>query len=154
MRIEYLADHLSMLPTVARWHHEEWDLARPDATLERRISRLQQWCGRQCIGSTFVAIVGDTPVGCASLVAHDMETRTDLTPWLAGVYVVPECRRQGYGSALANRVASEAKTLAVERLYLYTPDQEHFYARLGWSVLEQCQYRAQDVLIMELRLAA
>ncbi|NIR46808.1 MAG: hypothetical protein GWN99_20570 [Gemmatimonadetes bacterium] len=55
---------------------------------------------------------------------------------------------------MANRAADEARQLAVEHLYLYTPDQQHLYARLGWSVVERCQYRAQDVVIMELRLAA
>ncbi|MHC4065329.1 MAG: GNAT family N-acetyltransferase [Planctomycetota bacterium] len=154
MQIEYLADHLPLLPIVAKWHHEEWDRSRPDATVEERIARLQQWCGRRCIGTTFIALVGDAPVGCASLVAHDMRTQMELTPWLGGVYVAPDHRRQGIGSALVTRAVDEARKLSVERLYLYTADQERFYARLGWSVVEQCQYRGQGVVVMTLQLAA
>ena len=70
-------------------------------------------------------------VGSASLIAQDMDTRPELSPWLASVYVAAEHRRQGIGSALVRRVAQEAAALGVETLYLFTPDQEHFYARLG-----------------------
>jgi N-acetylglutamate synthase-like GNAT family acetyltransferase len=78
----------------------------------------------------------------------------ELTPWLGGVYVAPDHRRQGIGSALVTRAVDEARKLSVERLYLYTADQERFYARLGWSVVEQCQYRGQGVVVMTLQLAA
>lgn len=154
MPIVYLADHLSLLPTLATWHHEEWDRSRPGATVEGRIARLREWCGRGSIGTTFVALARDAPVGCASLVAHDMETRMDLTPWLAGVYVAPEHRRQGIGSGLVTRVVDEARKLGVERLYLYTPDKERFYTGLGWSVVEECDYRGESVVLMTLQLSA
>jgi N-acetylglutamate synthase-like GNAT family acetyltransferase len=78
----------------------------------------------------------------------------ELTPWLGGVYVAPDHRRQGIGSALVVRAVDEASEISVERLYLYTPDQERFYTRLGWSVVEQCQYRGEDVVVMTLQLAA
>ena len=67
---------------------------------------------------------------------------------------MPEYRCRGYGSALVNRVADEARQLAVQDLTLYTPDQERFYARLGWFVLERCRYRTQRVAAMRLRLAS
>jgi GNAT superfamily N-acetyltransferase len=82
------------------------------------------------------------------LVANDMDTRKELTPWLAGVYVAPEHRRQGIGSALVARAVDCAERLGVPRLYLYTPGAERMYSRLGWSPMERVKYRGSDVLIM------
>jgi hypothetical protein len=36
----------------------------------------------------------------------------------------------------------------VRKLYLFTPDQEQFYARLGWLVIDHTEYRGQQVVIM------
>ena len=83
-----------------------------------------------------------------------MDTRPELSPWLASVYVAADHRRQGIGSALVRRVAEEAASLGVEALYLFTPDQERFYARLGWTVLERCTYRGYPQVVMTLSLAA
>lgn len=54
------------------------------------------------------------------LVANDMESRSDLTPWLAGVYVKAQHRGRGMGAALIARVIDEARALSVPRLYLCT----------------------------------
>jgi N-acetylglutamate synthase-like GNAT family acetyltransferase len=72
---------------------------------------------------------------------------------MASVYVTPERRRQGIGSALVVRIAEEARAMGIERLYLYTPDKEAFYKRLGWHTLEQTQYRGYLVSVMALSLA-
>jgi GNAT superfamily N-acetyltransferase len=95
-----------------------------------------------------VALEDGVLLGSAMLIASDMDTRLDLTPWLAGVYVVDAARGRGTGSALVRRVETEAAALGVGRLYLYTPDAMGFYARLGWSVEERCSYLGQDVAIM------
>jgi N-acetylglutamate synthase-like GNAT family acetyltransferase len=38
--------------------------------------------------------------------------------------------------------------MGITRLYLFTPDQEPFYARLGWTRLEQAEVRNTSVIIM------
>jgi N-acetylglutamate synthase-like GNAT family acetyltransferase len=88
------------------------------------------------------------------LVAHDMDTRMDLSPWLAGVFVAPEYRRHGMGAELVQRVIGDAAALGVQRLYLYTPGTEHFYSRLGWSLVERTSYRGADVAVMSYNCAA
>jgi N-acetylglutamate synthase-like GNAT family acetyltransferase len=79
-----------------------------------------------------------------------METRMNLSPWLAGVFVSPEQRRRGIGSALVQRVIEEATGLGVQRLYLYTPSAQQFYARRGWLLVERTSYRGVDVAVMSL----
>ncbi len=148
MLIDYLSDHLEFVDTLAQWHHKEWAYLRPGDTLEARITRLRADCGREEIPTVFVAVSGGTLLGSAMLIDHDMDTRMDLSPWLAGVFVAPDHRRQGIGSALVRRVVECATTLGVTRLYLYTPSAERLYSKLGWSALERTIYQGVNVMVM------
>ena len=159
MQIDYLVDHRSFIPALARWHHAQWSYLNPGDSVERRIKRLHKHLGAKQIPTTLVAYHmaedgSEIVLGSASLIAQDMDTRPELSPWLASVYVAAEQRRQGIGSSLVRRVTEEATALGIERLHLFTPDQEHFYARLGWSVVERCSYRGYPQVVMALSLAS
>jgi GNAT superfamily N-acetyltransferase len=82
---------------------------------------------------TFVLFDHDQPAGTAALVRTHLETRPDLTPWLAGLFVEPAFRRRGYGSALVREVEAFALAASVPILWLYTSTAEPFYLRLGWE---------------------
>jgi predicted N-acetyltransferase YhbS len=47
-----------------------------------------------------IAFSGQQAFGSAQLIAHDMDTRMELTPWLAGVYTAAEYRGRGIGIGL------------------------------------------------------
>lgn len=148
MQIEYLADHPELVERLVRLHFEQWGHLRPDESLDDRTLRLEACCGRGGVPSVLVALDAGALCGSAMLIANDMGTRPELTPWLAGVYVVETCRGRGIGSALVNRVQSEASALGVRRLYLYTPDAADFYEGMGWTVLERCEYLGNEVAVM------
>ncbi len=148
MRIEYLADFPDFIPTLARWHHRQWSHYNPGDTEQGRAERMRQDLGRRQIPTTFVALAGETLLGSASLVEHDMHDRRELSPWLASVFVAPTHRRQGVGSRLVERVVAEAGALGVKRLYLFTPDREAWYASLGWSLVERTSYMDHPAVIM------
>jgi GNAT superfamily N-acetyltransferase len=154
MRIEYLADHPEFVPVLANWHHQEWAYLRPGDTLEARTERLRGECGHEEIPTVFIALANGALLGSAMLLHHDMDTRMDLTPWLAGVFVAPDHRQRGIGSALVKRVVECAKSLGVKRLYLYTPSAERLYSQLGWSFLERTNYQGADVVVMSCDLPA
>jgi N-acetylglutamate synthase-like GNAT family acetyltransferase len=151
MTIEHLADHPDFLPTLAKWQHEEWGYLRTGDTVEARMARLQGSCERDRIPLTVVAHENGELFGSASLIPHDMDTRMELSPWLAGVFVAPEHRRKGVGAQLVRRIMAEAGALKVPVLYLYTVHSENFYANLGWSLQEHTGYRDQKVAIMTFR---
>jgi GNAT superfamily N-acetyltransferase len=152
MHIEYLADQPEFVGQLVRLHFEQWGQLHPDETLEERTLRLEACCGRGGVPSVLVALDAGALCGSAMLIANDMETRPELSPWLAGVYVVDTCRGSGIGSALVKRVESTASALGVRRLHLYTPDATDFYARLGWAVDERCEYLGNEVSVMSIRL--
>jgi N-acetylglutamate synthase-like GNAT family acetyltransferase len=151
MRIEYLADRPEALPTLARWKHAEWGHLRPGDTVEKRQARLAEMSKRDGIPLTVVALEDDEVLGSASLIENDMETRMELTPWLAGVYVGETYRRRGIGAELVRRIMSDAGKLKIPLLYLYTVHSERFYADLGWTFLERTSYLEQSVAIMTYR---
>ncbi|WP_235039990.1 GNAT family N-acetyltransferase [Vreelandella profundi] len=139
--------------TVAKWTFEAWGHLHPGLTLEEAIELTQAECGSAGVPSIFVAMKGELPVGTASLIADDMSTRRELTPWLASVFVVPEWRSKGIASALVQRVEAEVLENDMEHFYLYTPDQQALYGRLAWQEEETLEYRGETVTLMSRQLA-
>ncbi len=150
MYIAYIKDHPETLPVVARWIFDEWGDLCPGSTLETFIEHLQENCHDDQVPLTLIALLDGEVVGTASLIEYDMDTRHDLTPWLASVYVTPAQRGKGFGTKLVQAIVAKAREFKVPKLYLFTPDQEHFYRRLGWQPQEYTDYRGHNVVIMQI----
>ena len=136
------------LEIVAAWLFGEWGHLEAGRSLEETLERLRQRADRTKPPLTLVAMANDRPVGTASLTPWDMRTRPDLSPWLSSVFVDPESRGYGVGSRLVNAIEETARDLAIPTLYLFTPDRENFYRRLGWETMEWCEYRGEKVVLM------
>ena len=146
-----LKDEPENLEKLASWHQDEWSYLNPGENLAVRITRMQSYLNNEFIPSTFIA-KDKTLLGSAAIVSQDMKTEPPLTPWLASVFVRPENRKQGIGRKLVLHVMTQARKEGIDILYLYTPDQVSFYSKLGWSVLDERQYKGSDVTIMQVRL--
>ncbi|WP_227368894.1 GNAT family N-acetyltransferase [Halomonas sp. M20] len=142
--------HLSI---VGKWQYEQWGSLYPETSQEAWQEELHRECGARGVPAVFLALAEGRPIGTASLVKADMEVRRELTPWLASVFVLPEWRGQGVASRLVRRIEREAQEAGVTRLYLFTPDQQALYRRLGWKDKEALDYRGEWVTIMLRSLA-
>lgn len=136
-QIERLSADSPHIATLAGWSGVAWGHLNPGMTLNDAIERLRGQCSAGGVPSLFVAMHDGVPVGMASLVVDDMSDRPDLSPWLALVFVPPEWRGLGITSSLVRQVESEAQDSGVAWCYLYTPDQQALYARLGWQAAAQ-----------------
>jgi predicted N-acetyltransferase YhbS len=154
MRIELLADHRDALPTLAQWYYNEWSHFRPGWTVQDFADSIAERAHADRVPLTFVALEGQELIGTVCLDAHDMDTRRNLSPWLAGLYVKEEWRRQGIATSLVRAAESKAMELGIPTLYLYTPESEPFYSRRGWSLIERTVYHDCEVAIMEKKLVA
>jgi len=139
------------LPALAQWHHNEWTDLNPGQTLTQRIEKMQASLNDDFIPSTFVA-KDKTVLGSASILENDMETRPQLSPWLASVFVAPEHRNKGIGRQLVLHLMAQAKNQGIKTLYLFTPDKTDFYKKLGWQMYRLVQYREHQVSIMQTTL--
>jgi GNAT superfamily N-acetyltransferase len=155
IRIETAADHPELVPTIARWHWQEWGHADPGGSLAAWTDGLRRRTRRNGVSTTFVAFEADRPVGSVTLVENDMPDRGDfseLTPWVAGTFVVESARGRGVGTALTRHAVEQARRMDLERLYLYTSMAEAFYAKLGWTTIARTSYEGEDVAVMVLEL--
>src|SRR3954463_1643952 len=100
IEVSYLADHPALLEDLAPWLHAEWGWFTPGSTLESRRIKLREHLNREKLPLAVVAQANGVPLGIAALRAQDMDTRGELTPWLASVYVATTVRRQGLGARL------------------------------------------------------
>jgi predicted N-acetyltransferase YhbS len=148
VQIVFLVDYPEHLPKVAEWIFGEWGTASPGLTLEKTEVNFRNYLQRDALPLTLVALRDEKPVGTASLQPEDMTTRPELTPWLACVYVPLEERGKGIGSNVVAAAEGSARRLKIPALYLFTPDKEKFYSRLGWSLLEHTDYRNRNVVVM------
>ncbi|MBI1425431.1 MAG: GNAT family N-acetyltransferase [Gammaproteobacteria bacterium] len=148
MNIEYLADHKNVIPLLAQWFYDEWAYLHPGRTLADIERLIGERANTNKIPVALVAFEGQELLGTVCLKVHDMDTRLDLTPWLAGLYVAAPRRRQGIGARLVSAVEKKAQELGVDKLYLYTPESEGFYSRLGWQLKERTEYHGNPVTIM------
>ena len=148
MRIESIADHLDLVPLIARWHFNEWGHLDPAATLEGWTEGVRQRTSRDSIPMTYVALEHGELLGSVTLVEHDMSIHQDLSHWVAGVYVPLSHRHQGVASALVRHTVQQAALMGVQRLYLYTHSARELYEKLGWQVVAEDEYEGQSVTIM------
>lgn len=96
----------------------------------------------------FVLLAEGEPVGTVSLIACDLDTRTDLTPWLAGMYVAPHARERGCATRLIRAVEAAAQAAGVATLWLYTHEAQGLYLRAGWASAENFTHAGMAATLM------
>ncbi len=132
----------------ATWRWEAF-YRKYDHPLDEVIAEAQRTAGQAlAMPRTLVLLADDEPVGTASLTAHDLDERPELTPWLAGVYVVPHARGRGDAGRLVAAVENEAAANGVRTLWLYTNTAERIYQRAGWRTTEIVQRKGKPYAVM------
>jgi GNAT superfamily N-acetyltransferase len=128
LNIVSLSQQPRLAPVIAGWLLDEF---RHELSLsyDEQVAKL---LAQKSPEETFVLFDDGVPVGTASLVASDLPSRPDLTPWLASVLVRPEFRGRGYSAPLVKHVEGAA-AVSASVLWLYTWSAEPVYACLGWE---------------------
>jgi GNAT superfamily N-acetyltransferase len=120
-RITDLKTEPHHIPVLADWHHHEWSSLNPGKTVDQRISAMSSYLADDLVPSTFIAKGnGNDLMGSAAIIENDMDTRPELTPWLASVFVAKEFRNRGIGSQLVKHVMDEVRKAGIMELYLFT----------------------------------
>ena len=106
--VAYLADHRELIPELAAWFRREWPEASEKFDPADRLSRFSV---RDSIPMSLVALDRGRPIGTVSLLLESVHSHRHLSPWVGGLYVVPERRHQGVATQLISetlRVAGVA----------------------------------------------
>jgi GNAT superfamily N-acetyltransferase len=75
--------------------------------------------------------------GCFGLITNDFNSRQDLWPWLAALYVEESERGQALGGKMLAYGVAEAKKLGFDTVYLAT-DHIGYYEKYGWTHIGAC----------------
>ena len=81
------------LAICARWRATAFSVLQ--ASFEEELRSLELFVSDQTHGVALVAKVDGEPIGTCLLVGSEIEPNHDVSPWLAGLFVVPEHRRKG-----------------------------------------------------------
>jgi predicted N-acetyltransferase YhbS len=153
MEIQDLGDHPSWLPTLARWHYDQWGPLTGASSFDDYVACLAEAAASRAVPSVLIAVSDGELLGSATLVAADLPPRPELTPWLAQLFVEPTRRRDGVGAALVHAVLQRARQCHYPCVYLYTSGTlPRYYDRLGWRVVETVSYRHRERTIMRFDL--
>lgn len=156
MEISYLADHPEFITTFAPWVFEHWRPILAQETLEAHTAKFQAHLNRSRLPIAWVAHSESRVFGTAALRVHDLPGREDLTPWLGEVYVAPQFRGRGIGTALCKAAEQKAESLLETPTHcLFTLDKQEWYRNLGWGMFEPCTWcnRQGDIMFQKIHAA-
>ncbi|MDH3253609.1 MAG: GNAT family N-acetyltransferase [Acidobacteriota bacterium] len=150
MHIDYLAEHVELVPSIAQWQLGEWGHLTDSDSLDARIAMLNDRLNRDRVPLVLVALSGSAPIGTVSLLDNDLAARPQLRPWLAQLFVPEELRRQGIGTALVHRGIEEAWKLDFDHLYSVTWDHESLAKSSGWELVEHVDTAGKRAAVMRI----
>ena len=95
----------------------------------------------------------DELIGMATLVDDDeLPNAPEPGPWLAAVLTAPTSRARGVASAVVQRIVQRAHELRLPAIYLYTSDQQQWYAKKGWIPARETELNGIAHTVMRLPL--
>jgi len=85
----------------------------------------------------YLMLKGDEVVGSYGLITNDFNSRQDLWPWLAALYINESERGKALGALLLAHGVKEAAKLGFKNVYLIT-DHVNYYEKYGWQHIDNC----------------
>ena len=154
-KVASLAEHPHHWQTAAEWSFEAWKHDFPSDTVQTYLDQYALAASEsEELLEVFAAIDSqDDLLGVATLVDDDeLPDAPEPGPWLAAVFVTPDARKLGVGSALVEHVVNRARELGYSKIYLYTEHQELWYASKGWSKIRDIIFLGLHHTVMQREL--
>jgi GNAT superfamily N-acetyltransferase len=152
MDISFLKNKPEHLDEVAELLFNQWGRSITGNRLEDTRAKLAGFLNDDGIPLNVICLKGTELAGTYNLLPNDLPIRADLAPWFGSLYVKPEHRGQGVGSALVRHAIALARSLRYTRLYLITSDKQALYTRLGFSAIDNVEHRGETVTVMGIEL--
>ena len=102
----------------------------------------------------FVALSNGSPCGTIALRETSVTARPDLSPWLAGLYVLPGLRGRGIGRFLLDAGEAAARKMGISVVYTGTSTANTMLVAREWLPLEEVEYHGHKLTLYRKLLAA
>lgn len=156
-KVESLADFPEHWQNAAQWSFVAWQHEFPSDTVQTYLDMYALAASQPTnrLVEVYAAISNDNELlGVATLIDDDeLPGANEPGPWLAAVFVKPESRKFGIGSALVQRVVDRAVELNYPTLYLYTEFAESWYLTKGWTKIRSTLFLGLLHTVMRLELS-
>ena len=110
--------------------YDEWSIGEQDRAFHEEL--LTYTNGLLGLPRFYVVEYEEQLVACYALLVNDINSRQDLFPWFAYLYVKPEHRGNGLAKMLLEHGEQVAHSLNFQTLYLESNHQD-FYEKFGYK---------------------
>ena len=131
LRIEHLVDNMEHFDKVVDWIWGEW--GKPN-NYEYWKMWISSSTNKVDVPQTYVAFLDNKLVGTFSIWRCDLQSRQDLFPWFAGLYIDKEYRNRGIGKQLQFYGIKKAYELGYKTLFMFT-ELSNYYEKTGWEYI-------------------
>lgn len=142
--------HTQLIEQIANTLHTEWhelESWNDTANIHQRLIVRIAASSPETV-SCFVDDNGQL-LATASIILKELTDIQNAKWWIGEIVTVPSARGQGIGSQLIERLYHEFKQCSDECLYLYTPDMQALYRRMGWVDVQQTIANDEQVTVMK-----
>lgn len=153
MQIKKLMDNSEYLTQTSGLLFREWSSlslwADEGLIRTRLIERNSSNTGQM----TLVAIdTENSVIAAGSIIHYELSDNPERKYWLGEIITRPSYRGQGIGTLLINELIKQASGQNITELWLYTPDMQPLYRKLGWEDKETRTVDGESVSLMVLNL--
>ncbi len=147
MEISYLADRPDAIAGLVVAFAEEWPAYAAETGHEAIAARFRECLRKDALPLALVGYEGGRLVGTVALLHDSVRSRPALGPWLAALYVAPDARGQGRGTALVRAAERTAGEIGLTGLHAGTSTARSLFERLGWRRVEDLEYDGEALTI-------
>jgi len=155
-KVVALSEHPNLWQQAAQWSFDAWQHEFPSDTVQTYLDQYALAATKsERLIEIYAAISEQNQLlGVATLIDDDeLPDAPEPGPWLAAVFVTPDAREFGVGSALVEHVVNRSRELGYSKIYLYTEHQENWYASKGWTKIRDIVFLGLHHVVMQLDLS-